>query len=136
MEQQPPAQPGTPNAPPRPAITADDLAALGALEARIHALLPEQYQHCYDSVSPASMGSAGLKFGRDGKVAWGEIWTTFCHLALAGGPPHRGTLLEPVLPEDVAADPEQYQAVVEEIGRGLWLTTKLNILPRAAPGWV
>ena len=65
-------------------------AELAALDAKINALLPPQYQHCYTTVSPNSMGSAGLKYGPDGRVAWDEIWTTFCDLALAGGPPHRG----------------------------------------------
>jgi hypothetical protein len=115
---------------------AKDQADLEALDARINALLPPRYQHCYDSVPPTSMGSAKLEFGPDGKVAWGDIWTSFCDLALAGGPPHRGTLLEAVLPEEVAAEPEAYHQVVEEIARGLWLTTDLPILPHIAPGWV
>jgi hypothetical protein len=82
------------------------------------------------------MGSAPLTFGLDGKVAWDKIWTNFCHLALAGGPPHRGTLLEPAAAEEVAADAQTYQQVVEEIGRGIWLVTGLSVLLRAAPGWV
>lgn len=113
-----------------------DAADLQALDAKINAILPSQYQHCYDDVQPVSMGSAGLKFGPDGKVAWDEIWTSFCDLALAGGPPHRGTLLEPVGEADALADTEQYQQVVEEIGRGIWLVTRLNVLPRFAPGWL
>ncbi len=78
---------------------------LAALDAKVNALLPPRYQHCYTSVSPNSMGSAGLRYGPDGKVAWDEIWTTFCDLALAGGPPHRGKLLEPVSQAEVAAEP-------------------------------
>ena len=113
-----------------------DLEDLKDLDAKINALLPEQYQHCYDTVKPSSMGSAGLKFDRDGKVAWNEIWTSFCDLALAGGPPHRGSLLEPASAEDVFREPEKYQKVVEEIARGFWLTTRLPVLPRASVGWV
>ena len=113
-----------------------DLADLAALDARINAVLPPQYQGCYEAVSPVSMGSAALKFGTDGRVAWDDIWTSFCDLALAGGPPHRGTLLEPADADEVAAEPEQYQRVVEEIGRGLWLVIGLHVLPRVAPGWV
>jgi hypothetical protein len=82
------------------------------------------------------MGSAALKVGPDGKVAWDEMWTSFCDLALAGGPPHRGTLLEPVAAEAASAEPEKYQQVVEEIGRGIWLVTGLPVLPRIAPAWV
>jgi hypothetical protein len=114
----------------------NDWADLEALDAKINALLPPRYQHCYASVPPTSMGSAKLKYGPDGKVAWGEIWTSFCDLALAGGPPHRGPLLEPVSPAEVAAEPEAYHHVVNEIARGLWLTTDLPVLPHIAPGWV
>jgi hypothetical protein len=117
-------------------VSVEDRAALLSLEERINALLPPQYQSCYDAVSPTSMGSAGLKFGADGRVAWDEMWTSFCDLALAGGPAHRGTLLEAVSPEEARAEPEKYQAVVEEIGRGIWLATELPVLPRLAPGWV
>lgn len=118
-------------------MTDDQAAAdLQTLDAKINAILPSQYQHCYDEVEPVSMGSAGLKYGPDGKVAWDEIWTSFCDLALAGGPPHRGTLLEPVAAEQAFAEPEKYQQVVEEIGRGIWLVTQLPVLPRFAPGWV
>jgi sirohydrochlorin cobaltochelatase len=53
-------------------------AELAALDSRVNALLPSRYQHCYASVSPTSMGSAGLKYGKDGRVAWDQIWTTFC----------------------------------------------------------
>jgi sirohydrochlorin cobaltochelatase len=115
---------------------AQDEADLSALDARINAILPPQYQGCYEAISPVSMGSAALKFGADGRVAWDDIWTSYCDLALAGGPPHRGTLLEPADADTVAAEPEQYQRVVEEIGRGLWLVIGLPILPRVSPGWV
>lgn len=118
------------------ALSPSDVAGLKALDAKLNALLPSQYHNCYDDVKPVSMGSAGLKYGPDGRVAWEEIWSSFCDLALAGGPPHRGTLLEPVAPEDPLGEPEKYQQVVEEIGRGLWLVTSLPVLPLATPGWV
>ena len=73
----------------------DDQEALAALEFRLRTVLPEEYQDCYEEVQPVSMGSAGLKYGSDGKVAWNEMWATFCDLAMAGGPPHKGMLLEP-----------------------------------------
>jgi len=120
-----------------PALTmSPEQAELRALEAKINALLPPQYQYCYDAVAPTSMGSAGLKYGRDGKVAWDEIWTSFCDLALAGGPPHRGTLLPPVSAEEARSDPQRYQQVVAEIARGVWLVSQLPVLPHVAPGWV
>jgi hypothetical protein len=113
-----------------------DEADLQALEGRINAILPPQYQGCFESVPPTSMGSASLKFGPDGRVAWDEIWTTFCHLALAGGPPHRGTLLEAVAAEEALADPAHYHAVAEEIARGIRLTTQLSVVPGKVAGWV
>ena len=109
---------------------------LAALDAKVNALLPPRYQHCYTSVSPNSMGSAGLRYGPDGKVAWDEIWTTFCDLALAGGPPHRGKLLEPVSQAEVAAEPGRYRDVVAEIDRAIGLTTGLRVVNGYAPGWV
>ena len=109
---------------------------LAALDAKVNALLPPRYQHCYTFVSPNSMGSAGLTYGPDGRVAWDEIWTTFCDLALAGGPPHRGMLLEPVSEAEVAAEPVSYGDVVAEIARAIRLTTGLPVVDGYAPGWV
>lgn len=130
---EPVQQPGSPGTD-RP--LSSDGAELEALDAKINAILPAQYQHCYEDVKPVSMGSAGLKYGTDGRVAWDEIWDGFCDLALAGGPPHRGKLLEPVAADEALAEPEKYQQVVEEIGRGLWLVTRLPVMPLATPGWV
>ena len=106
------------------------------LSARLRTLLPETYQVFDESVQPRSMGSAGLKFGVDGKVLWGEMWASFCHLAMAGGPPHRGRLLEPsrVTPENTWA--AEYQAVVAEICRGIGLVTGLCAEQAPTPGWV
>jgi sirohydrochlorin cobaltochelatase len=111
-------------------------AELAALDAKINALLPPRYQHCYTSVSPDSMGSAGLAYGPDGKVAWDEIWTTFCDLALAGGPPHRGRLLEPVSEAEVAAEPRRYGDAVAEIRRAIGMAAGLPVVDGYAPGWV
>ncbi|MGC3972195.1 MAG: hypothetical protein QM775_34095 [Pirellulales bacterium] len=90
-------------------------AELSALEAKINALLPPRYVGCFEDVSPSSMGSASLRYDSQGRVVWGEIWTTFCHLALAGGPPHRGRLLGPVSSDEVSASRESYDAVVAEL---------------------
>ena len=96
-------------------ITPEEEFELQEMERRINALLPSEYQGRYESVSPQSMGTAALKFDSEGRVAWDQIWTSFCDLALAGGPPHRGTLLEAVTAADALAEPEKYQAVVAEI---------------------
>ena len=103
----------------------NDQATLKAFEERIRTLLPEEYQDHYEDVQPVSMGSAILKYARDGKVAWDDIWETFCDLAMAGGPPHKGVLLQPGSPEEIAAQPDQYQGVVSEICRGVALVTEL-----------
>jgi sirohydrochlorin cobaltochelatase len=109
---------------------------LQRLEARINALLPPRYVGCFEDVSPTSMGSAKLRYDSAGKVAWGEIWTTFCHLALAGGPPHRGRLLEAVSETETQQAPEQYAAVVAELQRALGLCVELPLIQNAPRGWV
>jgi sirohydrochlorin cobaltochelatase len=109
---------------------------LASLEARINELLPPRYVGCFEDVSPSSMGSASLRYDAQGRVAWSEIWTTFCHLALAGGPPHRGRLLGPVAEEDVRNAPEPYEAVVAELERALKLCVKMPLVAARQPGWI
>jgi hypothetical protein len=110
--------------------------ALDNLDARLRILLPEQYQASYESVQPVSMGSAGLKFAPDGRVAWDEIWQTFCDLAMAGGPPHKGKLLAPGAAPEIAAHQQRYTTVADEISRGVWLAADLPAQADAHPGWV
>jgi hypothetical protein len=98
-------------------------------------LLPPRYQKG-KMVSAAPMAAAALRYAEDGQVAWDEIWSDFCDLALAGGPPHRGNLLEPVLPDAVQADQEAYERVVAEIERGFRLVTGLPTVRSTSPGWV
>jgi sirohydrochlorin cobaltochelatase len=69
-----------------------------------------------------SMSSAPFVWLQDGRPDWGSMWTTFCELALFGGPPQRG-------PESarrahalgVACD----EAMLAEMRRGIWETTGL-----------
>ncbi|MEP7351844.1 MAG: hypothetical protein ABI824_01295 [Acidobacteriota bacterium] len=110
--------------------------SIEALLARLKTILPEEYQECYDDVQPVSMGSAGLKYGPDGKVAWDQIWGTFCDLAMAGGPPHKGKLLEPGSPSDIDAQADRYQQAVQEICRGISMVTELPTEASPIPGWV
>lgn len=98
-------------------------------------LLPPRYRNG-KGVSAAPMGSAPMRYNADGEVAWDEMWTGFCDLALAGGPSHRSTLLEPVTPLEVLADPAGYERVVAEIERGLRLVTGLPTVRSSIPGWV
>lgn len=117
-------------------MTAEDRETLDTLEVRLKAILPEAYQESYEDVQPVSMGSAGLKYGFDGKVAWDQIWGSFCDLAMAGGPPHKGTLLEPAPRAAIEAQPEPYREVLDEICRGVTMVTELEAKPSPNPGWV
>jgi sirohydrochlorin cobaltochelatase len=114
----------------------EDRQAFEAAQARLRALLPEDYQETYESIQPVSMGSAGLKFGPDGQVAWNEMWATFCDLAMAGGPPHKGALLEPASRAAVEAAPERHGQVVDEICRGVEMVTDLGAYAAPIPGWI
>ena len=109
---------------------------LADLESRLKTLLPEEYKDTYEDVQPVSMGSVGLKYDRDGKVLWDEMWQSFCDLAMAGGPPHKGTLLEPASPEEIAAHPNRYRWVTEELCRGIEMVTGLAAFPSSDPGWI
>lgn len=106
------------------------------LDARVKTLLPQEYQDNYQEMEPTPMRSAGLKFGADGKVAWNEIWGSFCDLAMAGGPPHKGTLLEPAPVVEIAAQPERYDEVVKEICRGIAMVTGMPADPAPERGWI
>jgi sirohydrochlorin cobaltochelatase len=60
------------------------------------------------------------------------MWTTFCELALYGGPPQRGAdsaLRAPAGREGSARE------MLAEMRRGIWETTGLYAEP-AAPGWL
>lgn len=117
-------------------MSRQDQADFEALEARLRTILPEEYQDCYEDIEPVSMGSAGLKYASDGQVAWNEIWSTFCDLAMAGGPPHKGNLLEPASPAEIDAQHDRYCQVQEEICRGIRMVTDLPVEPSPVPGWV
>jgi len=117
-------------------ITDTNSDELAGLIAKINALLPPRYVGCFEDVPPQSMGSAGLKYDSKGRVAWGEIWTTYCHLALAGGPPHRGRLLPAVSTREAESRPAEQEAVVAEIRRALRLSSDLPTVEESFPGWV
>jgi sirohydrochlorin cobaltochelatase len=117
-------------------ISLEDVVALEALDEKFRAILPPLYSDSYDAVSPSPMGSAPLKYDVDGRVAWDRIWGSFCDLAMAGGPPHRGNLLEPASEAEIADDPENYDRIVEEICRGVSMVTGLPATRSSAPGWI
>jgi sirohydrochlorin cobaltochelatase len=62
-------------------------------------------------------------------VAWDEMWGSFCDLAMAGGPPHRGTLL-------LSGGADSTGVVVNEIVRGIGMVTGLDVEVSSNPGWV
>ena len=97
-------------------------------------MLPPRYRDD-GPVCAISMGSAPMIRAEDGSVDWQSMWTTFCDLALAGGPKHRDTLLEPASQEAITAQPEAYARVVAEIERGLRLVTALPTATSTRPGW-
>jgi hypothetical protein len=103
---------------------------------RINALLPVAYRGRADEVRTDSMGSAGVRLDPDGKVPWDKIWTSFCDLGLAGGPPHRGLLLEPVDKVDIENDRAAYQSVIDEVRRGISLVSGLETVECESLGWV
>lgn len=82
------------------------------------------------------MSSAPMLYTGDGLVAWDTMWADFCELAMDGGPPHRGTMLEPVSASEVHSNPEQYRNVCREIARGMNLVTGMQTIANARPGWV
>ncbi|MGB3329469.1 MAG: hypothetical protein WBA46_10975 [Thermomicrobiales bacterium] len=99
-------------------------------------LLPPRY-HDGRPVSNAPMGgAAGLVYDAEGKVAWDRIWADFCDLALAGGPPHRETMLEAPAPDVATADPSGMERAMTETIRGLAMITGWEAHPAAQPGWV
>jgi sirohydrochlorin cobaltochelatase len=76
------------------------------------------------------MSSAPFVWRRDGRPDWGAMWTTFCDLALHGGPPQRGA--------DTAlhgADASSSPAMLAELQRGIHETTGLAV-EAAEPGWI
>ena len=113
-----------------------DWPMLNALQYQLQQQLPSEYAERLDDVSARSMGSAKIAPDESGLVPWDKIWTSFCDLAMAGGPPHRGKLLEPVALERIEQAPEAYRAVVAELQRGIRLASGLNTCQSPYLGWV
>ena len=103
-------------------------------ERKLSGVLPPRYQGAAPTAAP--MAAAALQYDAEGRVAWDVMWTDFCDLALAGGPPHRAGLLEPADPADVRSRPAEYAAVVDELARGIELVTGLPVVREGAPGWI
>ena len=55
---------------------------------------------------------------------------------MAGGPPHKGTLLGAGSRSDIDAQPDRYGEVADEICRGVMMTTYLDTNPSPVAGWI
>ena len=111
-------------------------AAIRRADERLQTLLLSIYHDRTEEVQPVSMGSAPLAFDMDGNVAWDRSAGSFCDLAMAGGPPHKGKLLEPGTPESILAEPARYAEICSEIKRGIELASRLQATPSSLPGWL
>jgi hypothetical protein len=74
-------------------------------------------------------------YREDGAVDWGQMWTSFCALAVEGGPPHRSA--DSYIPPQMTADPQhpRYAWAVAEICRGIAEASGLRA-SAAGPGWI
>jgi sirohydrochlorin cobaltochelatase len=79
------------------------------------------------------MSSAPFVWREDGRPDWGGMWTSFCELALFGGPPQRGpeSALRAPAGDVVHSDRE----MLVEMRRGIWETTGLYA-ESTEPGWL
>ena len=55
---------------------------------------------------------------------------------MAGGAPHRGTLLEPIHEATIVANPARYAWVLDELERGLTLVSGLPVRRSEVVGWI
>jgi hypothetical protein len=80
-----------------------------------------------------AMSSAPFLWRDDGRPDWSGMWTTFCELALYGGPPQRGpeSALRAPAGQFASSDGE----MLAEMRRGIWETTGLYA-ESAEPGWL
>jgi hypothetical protein len=95
--------------------------------ARIRELAPP-------STAPGAMSSAPFVW-RDGRPDWGAMWTTFCELALYGGPPQRGPGQALRAPEGADQPATSSAEMLAEMQRGIRETTGLEAEP-GDPGWI
>ncbi len=80
-------------------------------------------------IPAAPMTAAEFLYNEDGTPNWGDMWQTFCELALYGGPPHRGDDSALLVPEAEEDAPTRVNETIEEIKRGIWETSGLYAEP-------
>src|SRR5260370_37535427 len=81
----------------------------------------------------ASAMSAAPFVWRDGRPDWGAMWTTFCDLALHGGPPQRGAEQALRVPGPGEATAGSTPETLAGPARGIQESTGLSAEP-AGPG--
>ena len=86
-----------------------------------------------DRLAAPPMPSAPFVWHEDGRPDWGSMWTTFCDLALHGGPPQRGP--ESALRAPTGPSVDSDREMLAEMRRGIWETTGLYAEP-IEPGWL
>jgi len=116
-------------------VAAVPISRLDALEASLRRDTTAQRREYAPAarLDPAApMTSAPFLWRPDGRPDWGGMWTTFCELALYGGPPQRGPespLRAPTNPADSGHE------MLVEMQRGIWETTGLYA-ESIEPGWL
>jgi sirohydrochlorin cobaltochelatase len=101
--------------------------------ARTREYLPAGSSGEYGRSPVQSMSSAPFEWLPDGRPDWGSMWTSFCELALYGGPPQRGP--EQALRAPAAATTPSDDEMLAEMKRGIWETARLYA-ESAQPGWL
>ncbi len=106
------------------------------LEAKINALLPPRYVGCFEAVPPTSMGSAKLRYDSQGRVAWGEIWTTL----LPSRARRRAAAPRPLSRAGSAGRSSSVAGTAERRRRGVAASAeavrRFTAPRRSAPGWI
>ncbi len=119
------------------ALAMVEIDAYEHIRAYLEGLGGDGYRKPLQLVEPASaqaMSSAPFVYRADGSPDWGAMWTSFCDLALYGGPPPRGEESALTAPGGFGERPAEFDAIAE-IQRGIAETTGLVAEP-AEPGWV
>ena len=117
-------------------VAAAPVSRLDALEDSLRRDAEAQRREYTPTTRPdpgAPMTSAPFLWRPDGRPDWGGMWTTFCELALYGGPPQRGPESPLRAPSADGADSDA--EMLTEMRRGIWETTGLYAEP-AGPGWL
>ena len=117
-------------------VAAVPISRLDALEASLRRDTTAQRREYAPAarLDPAApMTSAPFLWRPDGRPDWGGMWTTFCELALYGGPPQRGP--QSALRATAASAADSDGEMLAEMRRGIWETTGLYTESGAA-GWL